>query len=565
MAIAIGDILVALVLVMLSGLFSGLTLGLMGLDVNELRITMSSGDPMQAVYAGRILPVRRKGNLLLCTLLLGNVVVNSGLSILLTDISSGLIGLLLSTALIVLFGEIIPQATCSRHALSIGSKLIPVVWVLIFIFFIFAWPISKVLDYVLGQELGTVYDKKGLQMLVELHQADEMADLEHDEGMIMKGALNYSHATVADVMTPLNKVFALDISTKLSFATLTEIFKSGFSRIPCFDRKLDRGDRVVGVLLVRDLILVDPEDEMDVATILNVYGRVVTHVFPDTELGDLLSEFKEGAAHLAIVRDVIDDGEQDPYYAVTGIITMEDIIEVILQTEIVDETDVLVNVKEDAAVVRMQKFDFSRLNIFNSNSIAALTAEKLSQEEGLAVFHHLSGTQPDFSYPAPLSEESLTHLISSAQIAVCCRDPAPAKASQFHGIPTKSVDAEEDVMRNLDVSKGGYGLYRRNQESDFVTLVLEGRVQILAGAQEFPSIVGCWSLIGSLDHRVPDFTAYALTSCRVLRMSITTYHQLAVGFRSRDLSFDRKESSGAENSMMSSRGVGLPQAFTKLQ
>ena len=61
-----------------------------------------------AKYAKAILPVRERGNLLLCTLVIANVSVNSGLSILLADFTDGLLGFILSTILIVILGEIIP-------------------------------------------------------------------------------------------------------------------------------------------------------------------------------------------------------------------------------------------------------------------------------------------------------------------------------------------------------------------------------------------------------------------------------------------------------------------------
>lgn len=135
------------VLMFLSATFSGLTLGLLGLDKIGLEVRRGappgahpvadeifrplvprnaaaqiviSADPnsKDAKNARAIAPIRNNGNLLLCTLLLGNVAVNALLSIFLAQIAGGLIGFLVSTAGITLFGEIMPQATCSRHALG---------------------------------------------------------------------------------------------------------------------------------------------------------------------------------------------------------------------------------------------------------------------------------------------------------------------------------------------------------------------------------------------------------------------------------------------------------------
>ena len=127
-----------------SALFSGLTLGLLGLDKVGLQIIIAGDDAELAEYvfcllyyfardyiiiilllwwwwgdrcARIIQPLREDGNLLLCVLLLGNVATNSLLSILMADMTSGMVGFLTSTILIVMFGEIIPQATCSRYCI----------------------------------------------------------------------------------------------------------------------------------------------------------------------------------------------------------------------------------------------------------------------------------------------------------------------------------------------------------------------------------------------------------------------------------------------------------------
>lgn len=53
--------------------------------------------------------------------------------------------------------------------------------------------------------------------------------------------------------------------------------------------------------------------------------------------------YPKGKSHMAFVRKIYDTGEEDPYYEITGIVTLEDVIEEILQMEIVDETDILSN------------------------------------------------------------------------------------------------------------------------------------------------------------------------------------------------------------------------------
>jgi metal transporter CNNM len=158
------------VLLTLSGLFSGLNLGLMSLNKTDLKIIINTGTVSERDYASRIAPVRNHGNFLLCCLLFSNVLVNASLTILVDDLTSGLIAIMMSTLAIVIFGEIIPQAICSRHGLAVGARTIYVTKFFMCITFPLAYPLSKLLDKLLGEEIGSVYTRERLKELLRVNE-----------------------------------------------------------------------------------------------------------------------------------------------------------------------------------------------------------------------------------------------------------------------------------------------------------------------------------------------------------------------------------------------------------
>ncbi|OEH77600.1 cbs domain-containing protein [Cyclospora cayetanensis] len=187
-----------------------------------------------------------------------------------------------------------------------------------------------------GEDLGTIYDRTQLRALVDYHD-NVVHVLTSDEARILKGGLDFAFVRVDKVMTPLDRVCGLEIDTKLTFDVLSHILSCGFSRIPVLDRTTPQC--IVGLLYVKDLALFDPYAEVEVRTLLHLFGRNVYAVDEDTALLDLLTAFKKGHTHLAVVRSVECVGVGDPYYRHVGIITLEDIIEEILQDEIHDEFD----------------------------------------------------------------------------------------------------------------------------------------------------------------------------------------------------------------------------------
>lgn len=190
------SIAVAAVLVALSGLFSGLNLGLMSFTDDDLGLVIAgSDDPDEVACARAIKPVRAKGNLLLCTLLLGNTLVNAVIAVLLADLTSGLVGTIATTGLIVVFGEIVPQSVCSRHALTIGAAALPLVKLFVLLCWPIAYPVSLLLDRLLGREVSAVFSRRGLLALVRLNvdsdaHAGESDVTQHDARLIA-GAITY--------------------------------------------------------------------------------------------------------------------------------------------------------------------------------------------------------------------------------------------------------------------------------------------------------------------------------------------------------------------------------------
>lgn len=326
------DYIIVISLILLSGLFSGLTLGLLSLDVNELKRKISLGDK----DAQKVYPVRKKGNLLLCTLLLGNVGVNSTLAIFLGNITSGVLAGIMATSLIVIFGEIVPQASFSRYALSVGARTAWLVKFFIFILFPFCWPIAWVLDKVLGEEMPNIYSKKELMKIIEEHEDLKESDIDADEERIIKGALSYSDKTVEQIMTPRTVVFSLNVNSILTQKLLNKIKKEGFTRIPIYENSVDN---IIGILYVKDLINIKTGTK-----IRNVYkkaksrtelgsgaGKKVFTVQKKLKLDKLLTMFIESKTHMAFVKD--------EYNGLEGVVTLEDILEEIIRQEIVDETD----------------------------------------------------------------------------------------------------------------------------------------------------------------------------------------------------------------------------------
>jgi len=169
------------ILLVLASLFAGLTLGYFSLSNQDLEIKARGGNEM----AAKILPLKEKGNFLLCTLLIGTILSHSILNNIIAHIVAEtstnvvvlgftlnpiLIAVPISTLLIVIFAEILPNAVCAIYAMEIGAFSVPIIR----FFMVVLWPVAKPLSILLDKYLGdhgmtTYYTKTEMQYLVEQH------------------------------------------------------------------------------------------------------------------------------------------------------------------------------------------------------------------------------------------------------------------------------------------------------------------------------------------------------------------------------------------------------------
>lgn len=120
--------------------------------------------------AYRLLNVLRDHHLLLATLLLSNAAAMEALPLFLDDLVPSWLAIILSVTVVLIFGEIIPQAVCTgENQIKIACKMIPVVKVLIIVLFPICKPIGLVLDCVLGKHQKKRYKTDSFRELIKLH------------------------------------------------------------------------------------------------------------------------------------------------------------------------------------------------------------------------------------------------------------------------------------------------------------------------------------------------------------------------------------------------------------
>lgn len=167
-----------------AGVFSGLNLAIFSVSRLRLEVEASAGDR----DAVRLLALRVDSNLSLATILWGNVAANVLLTLLSESALAGVGAFAFSTFAITFFGEIVPQAYFSRHALRVAGHFAPLINAYRLLLYPVAKPTAVLLDWWLGKESVKLFRERDFPAIMTKHVEAEASDLGHLEAI---GALNF--------------------------------------------------------------------------------------------------------------------------------------------------------------------------------------------------------------------------------------------------------------------------------------------------------------------------------------------------------------------------------------
>ena len=324
--------IICVTLVLFAGIFSGLTLALFSIDVMYLRVQSTTGSESDKRRATKLLSLLERQHLTLVTLLISNASVMTALPIFLERLLDPVTALVVSVTAVLFFGEVIPQATFVKYHIAVGSLFVPFVWFFIILTFVVSYPISVLLDWIVGHKAEAM-EREQLGEFLRLHgeeHPDAAAKLSSAEVNVMRGAMALSTLKVSDILTVrVNDIFMLSSEAVLDDVTIERILHSGFSRVPVY-REGDK-KHILGVLLVKSLLpmaFTCPSPPPSVGT---YHLREVLRISEEAMVEDVYSSFQGGQSHLAVV--------YNRGGLMVGILTLEEVFEALHSVNIEDEMD----------------------------------------------------------------------------------------------------------------------------------------------------------------------------------------------------------------------------------
>ncbi len=238
---------------------------------------------------------------------------------------------ILFTLAILLFSEILPKTVGVSYAVLLAPYIArPLHWMIIILKPI-VWLCQLMTRLIPQPENNDSISAEELQTIAALSR--QSGEIGADQERVIFNILELGSRIVRDVMTPRTVTFSLDETMTVAEAMENRTSLSSHSRVPVYHGETDN---VTGIIMRRDVLLAAAEQRH--TTQLSELKSPVHFVAETSPLNRILVEFFEIHQHLFVV--------VDEYGAVTGVISMEDVLEEIVGREIMDESDKTKDMRE---------------------------------------------------------------------------------------------------------------------------------------------------------------------------------------------------------------------------
>jgi putative hemolysin len=272
----------------------------------------------------------------LSTILVGNNLVNTLLGSVTTAITIRHLGsgddgqyavpvaVLVSTALLLMFGEVLPKAAGRLLSQRLFLPVLRILDVIAKLFAPATWALTKLTNLILARAVkddsGQRVTADALDYLVKVGERE--GSIPADQAALLQGIIRFEEKIVRDIMVPRDRLTAIDLGWSVD-RVIEQAHASGHSRLPVYEGDLDD---IKGVLHIKQLAGLGDPDRNTLRRLM----RPPMFVSESTLIQDLLQMFRQRRIHLAIV---VDDGGHT-----VGVVTLEDVLEQIVG-QIFDESD----------------------------------------------------------------------------------------------------------------------------------------------------------------------------------------------------------------------------------
>jgi len=231
--------------------------------------------------------------------------------------------------------------------------------------------------------------------------------LDPTEVDLIEGALQMKTVLVMDVYTPLTHVYGISADALLDKKGFTEIYSKGFSRVPVHQPNPEDEDdktHILGFLLIKQLILIDWDHKREVSTLPLQRPKCVS---PRMNLVDALRILRSEGHLMVFVcarpdlanKALAAEKEIPPEGGFMGVVTLEDIMESLLQERIYDEWDMK---DRDRAVATLQRWAVDKLQHFVRKKAKALREKRTRLAKTQNHWETIDDSAKDFGETAPL-------------------------------------------------------------------------------------------------------------------------------------------------------------------